>query len=72
MASSKIYYSTSYIISDSIPHMGKVKKVVWYWLCERCGHEWPPKGEGEPKFCPKCKSPYWNKPRQQPKAAQGS
>ena len=34
-------------------------------VCGRCGHEWPPKGEGEPKFCPACKSPYWNKARQQ-------
>lgn len=32
--------------------------------CVRCEHEWPPKGEGEPTRCPKCKSPHWNKPRQ--------
>lgn len=44
--------------------MAKVKKIVWYWKCERCQHEWPPKGESEPTWCPKCKSPYWNKPRQ--------
>ena len=49
--------------------MGQVKKVILYWLCERCGHEWPPKGEGEPKFCPKCKSPYWNTPRRSEKKA---
>lgn len=39
------------------------------WKCERCGHEWVPR-EGtavEPKVCPKCKSPYWNRPRQKPK-----
>ena len=33
--------------------------------CERCSHEWIPRGglEDEPKVCPSCKSPYWNKPR---------
>lgn len=32
--------------------------------CERCGHKWSPRdGGAEPSVCPKCKSPYWNKPR---------
>ena len=32
--------------------------------CERCGHEWIPNDiKVEPTVCPKCKSPYWNKPR---------
>ena len=33
--------------------------------CGRCQHQWVPrKGtKGEPRVCPKCKSPYWNKPR---------
>ena len=30
--------------------------------CERCGHKWLQRGSSEPKFCPKCKSPYWQKP----------
>jgi hypothetical protein len=30
----------------------------------RCGHEWRPRDLGrDPEVCPKCKSPYWNKPR---------
>lgn len=34
------------------------------WRCDRCGHEWVPKTEGfVPAVCPKCKSPYWNRPR---------
>jgi DNA-directed RNA polymerase subunit RPC12/RpoP len=34
------------------------------YRCERCSHEWVPKdAEIEPSVCPKCKSPYWNKPR---------
>lgn len=37
--------------------------------CLRCGHNWIPRmfdNEGvliKPKTCPKCRSPYWNKPR---------
>ena len=33
--------------------------------CERCGHTWVPRAttEGDPVICPKCKSPYWNKPK---------
>jgi len=33
------------------------------YRCERCGHEWTPRNKEEPLVCPKCKSPYWNKPR---------
>ncbi len=42
--------------------MPKVK--LWGYKCERCGHEWLPRTQGqEPKVCPRCKSPYWNTPR---------
>lgn len=35
------------------------------WKCERCRHEWIPKRPGfAPAICPKCKSPYWTRPRQ--------
>jgi hypothetical protein len=34
------------------------------YRCERCGHEWIPRDfESEPAVCPKCKNPYWNRPR---------
>lgn len=33
------------------------------YRCLRCKHEWLPKGKEEPRVCPKCHSPYWNKPR---------
>jgi len=34
------------------------------WKCQRCGHLWVPNTEGfAPAVCPKCKSPYWNRPR---------
>ncbi|MCV0401962.1 MAG: hypothetical protein K5777_08330 [Nitrosopumilus sp.] len=33
------------------------------YRCERCNHTWVPRDESSPTVCPKCKSPYWNKPR---------
>lgn len=49
--------------------MAKVKLSIEGYKCERCGHEWIPRGEDkkEPAVCPKCKSPYWNKPRKRDK-----
>ena len=43
--------------------MVKVQLQVWGFRCERCGHEWVPRRDEEPRVCPKCKSPYWNRPR---------
>lgn len=43
--------------------MAKVQLLVWGFRCERCGHEWVPRREEEPRVCPSCKSPYWNRPR---------
>lgn len=34
------------------------------YQCTRCNHTWVPRDEGKPMVCPKCKSPYWDKPRQ--------
>ena len=49
---------------------------LWGFRCERCGHQWIPRGiealvseqpkapkVEKPKVCPKCKSPYWDRPR---------
>ncbi len=42
--------------------MGKVK--LTGLRCERCGHVWlPAKPINEIRICPKCKSPYWDRPR---------
>lgn len=30
--------------------------------CLRCGYEWIPRTP-KPQRCPKCNSPYWNKPK---------
>ena len=34
------------------------------YLCERCLHAWIPRDNEMPTVCPKCKSPYWNKPKE--------
>ncbi len=34
--------------------------------CLRCSHSWLRRSlTSEPKFCPRCHSPYWSKARQQ-------
>ena len=36
------------------------------YQCERCRHKWVPRNESDfPTVCPKCKSPYWNKPKKE-------
>jgi len=37
------------------------------YKCERCEHKWQPRKEDYPRTCPKCKSPYWDKPRKEKK-----
>lgn len=45
--------------------MPRVPITVMGFRCERCDHEWVPRKdtEVEPKVCPKCKSPYWDRAR---------
>jgi predicted Zn-ribbon and HTH transcriptional regulator len=43
--------------------MAKIKITVEGYKCERCAHEWVPREANAPKVCPKCKSPYWDRPR---------
>jgi len=31
--------------------------------CYRCGHKWVQREEERPAVCPRCKSPYWDKPK---------
>jgi hypothetical protein len=31
--------------------------------CMRCRHAWHPRSHEPPERCPKCNSPYWDKPR---------
>ena len=37
--------------------------------CLRCGKAWWPRSQSKPKRCPRCKSPYWDRPRQETRAA---
>lgn len=33
-------------------------------VCYRCKHKWVQRNKNEkPAVCPKCKSPYWDKPK---------
>jgi predicted Zn-ribbon and HTH transcriptional regulator len=56
-----------YKYPEQVNIMAKVKITVDGFLCERCRHKWVPKKEDLPLVCPKCKSPYWNKPRKKVK-----
>jgi len=41
---------------------GKVELVGYRYRC-RCGHEWLPRDKTqEPRVCPRCKSPNWDRP----------
>jgi hypothetical protein len=44
--------------------MALVPITVLGFRCERCAHEWIPRGgvEDQPRVCPKCRSPWWNRP----------
>ena len=33
--------------------------------CLRCGKAWWPRSQRKPKRCPRCKNPYWDRPRQE-------
>ena len=45
--------------------MGRVPITVMGYRCERCAHEWIPRGDhdGDPKQCPGCKSALWETPK---------
>ncbi|MGO9646140.1 MAG: hypothetical protein ACLPY5_15520 [Candidatus Bathyarchaeia archaeon] len=41
----------------------KIKIEVEGYECTRCGHQWIPRSDDHPTICPKCKSPYWDRPK---------
>ncbi|MEM3075087.1 MAG: hypothetical protein QW727_04060 [Candidatus Pacearchaeota archaeon] len=43
--------------------MVKVKIELDGYKCERCGHKWVPRKKLIPIKCPKCSSPYWDRPK---------
>jgi len=49
--------------------MARVPITVIGCRCERCEHEWVPRNlSSQPRVCPKCKSPYWDRPKRKPLA----
>lgn len=42
--------------------MARVPITLLGFRCERCGHEWLPRGISDPKACPACRSTDWNSP----------
>ncbi len=44
--------------------------VLPVFVCLRCDYHWVPR-TAHPTQCAKCRSPYWDKPRRQPKPANG-
>lgn len=44
--------------------MALVPITVLGFRCERCQHEWIPRGgtDDQPRVCPHCRSPWWNRP----------
>ena len=44
--------------------MARVPITVMGFRCDRCAHEWIPRGgtEEEPRVCPGCHSALWNQP----------
>lgn len=44
----------------------KIIEAIEKQTCLRCGNQFYPSSDELPKTCPnpKCRSPYWNKPRQ--------
>ena len=58
-----IYYERIYFLGNIV---AKIKITVDAYKCERCKHEWQARNKEQyPKVCPKCKSPYCDKPRKQ-------
>ena len=58
------YIKNKYARRESISSMAKVKILVEGFQCERCSHKWAPRLKKEtPRVCPKCHSPYWDRPR---------
>lgn len=56
------YHSKVFKVKRIMKRMAKKEIKVYECRCERCKHEWITRTEETPVVCPKCKSPYWDKP----------
>lgn len=43
-----------------MPKVGVADRI---WECLRCGHRWANRKPQKPICCAKCKSPYWDIPK---------
>lgn len=64
--------NTQNIVLDNAPTHGDILSFVIRLprlKCLRCGYTWFPRAEKKPQVCAnrECKSPYWDRPRQQKK-----
>lgn len=50
---------TQYVCMENVIDDGRLR-------CLRCNHQWYKRQAALPEVCPKCKSPYWQKPRRTP------
>lgn len=62
-ANFKYESALQYAMEESGIPINLFRSPVTKLFCFRCEHIWLPRVEINPKFCPKCKSPYWDKPR---------
>jgi len=51
----------------AIPPLPKPKVTFQDLSRKRCGNTWTPRSNQPPIQCPKCRSPYWNRPRKKPR-----
>ena len=56
------YYSKVFKETFLLFSMSKKEIKVYECKCERCKHKWITRTGEIPTVCPKCKSPYWDKP----------
>lgn len=50
-------------MSKKTNHPDIIRQLPRY-QCLRCPHSWVPRKRAYPRICPKCKSAYWDTPRQ--------
>lgn len=47
----------------TVSSMTEKQFVITVLKCSRCDGEWVPRRPEVPRRCPKCGSPYWDRPR---------
>jgi len=58
-----VVISPKYNVLKTISEKDKTLYIVTPWrTCNRCGKSWKAREE-HPRFCGRCNSPYWDRPR---------